>query len=163
MGEHVHALAFFSRGNFLNDFKAMPADGLVDRHILVGNLACAAQRGVRPFRARAVAHGSQHLVEGPREIDRGRPRCDERGAGTLQRFIGGVSTHSEPDPIGRSGSDQRCAADLHGPDRAGGIVDRDKPFCDEAMRQLGLIDNADARAVALDPNAAHLPAVDFHG
>jgi hypothetical protein len=31
------------------------------------------------------------------------------------------------------------------------------------MRQRGLIDNADAGTVALDPNAAHLPAVDFHG
>jgi hypothetical protein len=45
----------------------------------------------------------------------------------------------------------------------GSSFERGKPRSGKAMRQLRLIDNADAGAVALDPNAAHLLAIDFHG
>jgi hypothetical protein len=31
------------------------------------------------------------------------------------------------------------------------------------MRQLGLVNNAGACAVAFDPDGAHLLAIDFHG
>ncbi len=163
MGEHVHALTLFPGGNFLNDFQTMPADGLVDGHVLIGNLVCAAQCRFGPLRTRPVAHGSQHLVERPFQIDRGRPRPDEHGTGAFQRFVGCIGAQSQPDAIGRSGPDQRRTAHLHGFDRTGRIFERGKPHSGKAMRQLRLVDNADACAVAFDPNAAHLLAVDFHG
>ncbi len=141
----------------------MRADRPIDGDVLIGDFAGPPQRRVRPLVARPVAHGRQHFVERPFQIDRGRPRGEERGISIFQRFVRCVRPQGEPHAIGRGGADQRRTAHLHGPDRAGGIVETGKADGDKAMRQLGLVDNADACAVAFDPDGAHLLAVDFHG
>jgi hypothetical protein len=40
VGQHVYRFAFFRCGNFLNDWQSIAADSLVDRDILIGDLAC---------------------------------------------------------------------------------------------------------------------------
>ena len=61
------------------------------------------------------------------------------------------AAQSEPNAIGRRGADQRRAAHLHGLDRAGGVVEGREPTSRKTMRQLRLVDDADACAVAARP------------
>src|SRR5208283_1133636 len=112
--------------------------------------------------ARPVAHCRHHLLERPFQIDRRRPRGDQRGVGALQRFVGGVLAQRQTHAIGRGRADQRRAADHHGADGMRGILQRLKSGRGEAMRQRRLIDHADRPAVRLDPDAAHGLAVDLH-
>ena len=127
------------------------------------NLAGAPQGGGRPLAARLVAHGRHHLVERPFQIDGGRAGGDQRGIGALQRLVGGIVAQRQPHAVGRGGADQRRAAHLHGLDGPRGVFQRRKLRDDEAMRQLRLVDDADALAVAFQPDAAGVFAVDFHG
>jgi hypothetical protein len=41
VGQHVYRCAFFGCGNFLNDWQPIAADSLVDRDVLIGDLACS--------------------------------------------------------------------------------------------------------------------------
>ena len=101
--------------------------------------AAASALGARP-----VAHRGHHLVERPFEIDRGRPRGGERGAGALEIFVGGIRAQRQPHAIGRGGTNQRRAAHLHRFDGVHGVGQRLEPHGGEAVRQQRLVDDADA-------------------
>ena len=66
-------------------------------------------------------------------------------------------------PYAGGGADQRRAAHHHGADRVRGLVERRQPRGHVAMRQRGLVDDADRPAVGLEPDGAHGFAVDLHG
>src|SRR5262249_61543769 len=69
----------------------------------------------------------------------------------------------QPDATPRGGGDPRGATPLHGPDRAPPGLRRRQPQCGETVRQRGLVDDADGRAVRLEPDRAHGLAIDIHG
>src|SRR5262249_34799564 len=109
------------------------------------------------------AQRRHHIVERPFEVDGGRTGGGEHGAGTLERFVGGVRAQRQRDAIGRRRSDQGRAADLHGGNGARDLLDTREADGRETVRQHGLIDNADRPAVRLEPDGAGIFAVDFHG
>ena len=78
MGEHVDRLAVLAGGDVLDQLQAVAADRLVDGDILVGDLRRAAIGRRDPRLARLVADGGDDLVERPFQIDRGRPRGEQR-------------------------------------------------------------------------------------
>src|SRR6185503_4534330 len=84
-------------------------------------------------------------------------------ASPFQVFIGGVLAQRQPNTISGCRADQWRAAHLHGFDRARRVAERFQPRLLEAMRQHRLVDDADALAIAFQPNGARLFAVDFHG
>ena len=142
---------------------AVAADRLVDGDVLVGDFVGAGKRGGGALAARAVAHRGSIFVERPFQIDGGRPRRRKRRTGALQVFVGGVLAQRQPHAVGRGRPDQRRAAHLHRFDGVRGIGERLEPRGGEAMRQQRLVDDADAFPVALQPDRAHVFAVDFHG
>jgi hypothetical protein len=164
MGQHLHRRArLLVRGHGSDELCAMAADRLVDGDVFVANLGRAAIGGGHAFLPRTVAHGGHHLVERPFEVDGGGSRGEKRGAGALERLIGGILAQRQRDPIGRRRPDQRRAAHLHGRDRARHVRKRGQAKGREPMRKRRLVDDADRSAVGLDPDGARMFAIDLHG
>ena len=159
VGEHVHRLAASCarRSSSISLSPCRPIAWLIAT-------SSSADLGGAPRRPRRRASSrgwlrtaADHLVERPAQIDRGRPRRGEHGAGALEIFVGGVGAQREAQAVGRRRPDQRRAAHLHATDRVRGLVKRREPQGREAVRQHGLIDDADRPAVRLEPDAAGLP------
>ncbi len=163
MGQHVDALAgFLARGDVLDQPQTVLADRAVNGDILIANLGGAFLGNSQPLAARPVAHRRHHLIERPFQVDRRRPRRQQRAVSGFERFVGGILAQRQHHAISRDRADERRAAHQHRGDRMRGIVTRRQSHGAEIMRQHGLVDDAD-RAIGLDPDAAHRFAIDLHG
>ena len=140
----------------------MTADTLVDRDVFFGNLARARIGSRGPFRRRQMPQHRAHLIERPFQVDRRRPRRDQRFVGTIQRGIRTVGPHRQRHAIGRGRADQRRAAHQHRADRVSRGIAVRQPRHDKVVRQFPLVDRADRPAVRLEPDTAKMLAVDLH-
>ncbi len=95
------------------------------RRVLLGvdQLRFAARRRRHPRRPRAQRRGA-HAVDGPREVDRRRPRRAQLIRGALERPQAGQRRELHRDAVRRGDADQRRAADRQAPDRRGGVGSR---------------------------------------
>jgi hypothetical protein len=71
----------------------------------------------------------------------------ERRIGVLEALVGIIGAKRQAETVRRRGTDQRRSAHLHRLDGACHIVERGQPHRGKAMRQHGLIDDADRPAV----------------
>ena len=164
VGEHVDRTVLAGvRPRLFDDLQAVPADGLVGRHVFIADLP-----GPRVGRGGAlgpgpVAQPRAQIVERPLEIDRRRPGLGQGFIGPVHGLVGGVGAQPQAQAIGRRGADQRGAAHQHGADRVGRLGDRGQAGDDELVRQAGLVDDMDRPAILGQPDGAIGDAVDFHG
>ena len=109
VGQDIDALAvLLGRGDLLDQGKAVLADAPVDGDVLVGNLGGARVGRVGALRRRQRPQQRAHFVERPAQIDRGRPRRDQRLIGAVERGVG-ADPRASPAPC-RTRRSRRSAA-----------------------------------------------------
>jgi len=100
----------------------------------------------------ASARGSRvvpHLLERPREIDRGRTRSGKQRRG----FVEVLSKRArERERVGRGDTNRRRASNSQLPDRYDDLRNRPALQLDLFVRQPALVEEDDPRAVLLVPN-----------
>ena len=121
-------------------------------------------RGGDALVARPVAHRRHHLVERPFEVDRGRPRGEQRRIARVRA----LRRRRRPAAPGRSRRPRpRRSAARRAPAWSRIACAASSSVASRAVAKRcgssGLVDDADRPAVRLEPDGAHGFAVDIHG
>ena len=95
-----------------------------------------------------------HVIERLGQVDGDRRRCQQDVVGPIERFVGSISRDRQAYAIGGGCTDQRRVAHLHGLDCVVGLIERAQSDDGELMRQQGLMDDFDRRAIGRDPDRA---------
>ncbi len=162
VGEHVDAV--LARLPCSPDqLHAVLADGLADRHVLVGDQGGFGVGGGAAISGRKRREPPAQAFDRPAQVHRGRPRGQQQGAGALQSLVAGVLPRGERHAVAGRRPDQGRPPDGHVRDRPGhGLGACDSQGL-ESMRQHPLVDHQDVAAVMVQPDGPKIAAVDAHG
>ena len=111
----------------------MPADSTIDGDVLVADFSGARIGGIGPPVGSQRRQPGFHVVQGPAQINRRRPRHHQLVIGGLQAGIRGLRPHGQRHAVSRHGPDQRRAAHLHRRDGMGRRRNRFQPQGHEGM------------------------------
>ncbi|MGY4346979.1 hypothetical protein ACVWXM_003446 [Bradyrhizobium sp. GM7.3] len=121
--QHIDGLArLLPCDDRLDEFQAVAGDAAVDLDVLLDDLVGARIGGLRALQCIDRREARAHLVQGPFQIDRGRPRHHERVVGALQAGVGSVLAHRQRHAVSCGRADQWRTAHQHVADGEGRVL-----------------------------------------
>src|SRR5690606_7237723 len=157
MGENVDGALPVNIPGSQQQARGMPPDLAVACDILVADRGAFGPCRRRALRRRQAGDTRANPLEGPAQVDRGRPSCEQFGEGRLESLIAGIEAQGERKPVGADRTDQRSTADLHRADGFGTGLRRGEGDLARLERQERLVDRA-RQARRVDPETAcHCP------
>ncbi len=141
---------------------AVAADRFAQVGILVGQARGFFIGGGGALAFRQRQQQTQHVVDAPAQIDRGRTRRHQQRGGLPQGVVARLSLGCQRHAVSGGDADQRGAAHPHVLDGARRVLDGFQGHHMQMMGQAGLVDDLDRNAVLGQPERAVGNAVDLH-